>query len=322
MTNESSAKWQNLDNLTLTERDLAIVLDLFQKKYMNTKQIQRRHWRNATGRFGAEKACQRRLRKLVAAGILRRIPQAVKRTEGSKPDLLTLDKNSIPLLVQELGIEPHRVDLRAWVNEENNPQVKHILQTTEVQLAWYDACEACQIEVDTWLDEKELRFQYKGETGTFVNAESKSVKKPIADAFTIINWTGKRGYFWLEVDRSNINVTHSVLERPSIANKITRFLEWEVSQAFKEEFHGRPMRQLFITQRMGRMHNMLMVTQQMITQWMTKTTPLTPAQKETKMQRLAKCFLFTTFDLFYAHNPLTHPIWYQVGIETPQILLQ
>src|SRR5687767_8517487 len=86
-------------NFKITERDIEILVKLAKTKYMDTLQIQKLFWRESRGgQFGAKKACQRRLRQLVAHGMIRRILQAVKRTEGSKPDLFTLDKNSIPLL--------------------------------------------------------------------------------------------------------------------------------------------------------------------------------------------------------------------------------
>jgi hypothetical protein len=157
------------------------------------------------------------------------------------------------------------------------------------------------------------------------------VKKPIADTFTIIKMNRARAFFWLEVDRANINISYSVLvsDRPSIASKVARFLDWEASNEFVGEFGNRPLRKLFITRGEGRMHNMLHVAEQVIKQRVelpdeapeSETLKKDYEDKLAEFDRLSRRFWFTTFDLYYAHNPFTQPIWYTVGSDGPQILL-
>lgn len=320
--NTSSSKWRSDHAIPHTERDADLLLALFAKKYMSTSQIRKLFWSDpGRSQQGAIKACQRRLRQLEAYGAIRRVEQAVRRTEGRKDDLFTLDVKSIPVLVNERGVNPKLIDLRPWLNEENNPQVKHLLELTNVQIAWKEACIACDIELEGWVDEKAIRIRYTNASGTFFDIQGNPLKKPIADAFTILKRDEKRGYFWIEVDRSNINVNLSLYDRPTIAGKVQRFLAWEQSQAFQEEFGNRPLRNLLITRGMGRLHNMLLVTEQIITQVVEENDELADEQRPAEIQRLTKRFFFTTFDLFYAHNPLLHSIWYQVGTGAPGVLL-
>lgn len=320
--NKFSSKWRSDHAIPHTERDADLLLALFAKKYMSTSQIRKLFWGDpGRSQQGAIKACQRRLRQLEAYSAIRRIEQAVRRAEGRKDDLFTLGVNSIAVLVNERGVNPKLIDLRPWLNEENNPQVKHILELTNVQIAWKEACVACDIGLDAWVDEKAIRIQYANESGTFFDKYGNPVKKPIADAFTILTRSEKRGYFWIEVDRSNINVNLSVYDRPTIAGKVQRFLAWEQNQTFREEFGPRPLRKLFITRGMGRLHNIRLVTEQMITQFVEENDDLADEQRPAEIQRLTKRFFFTTFDLFYTHNPLLHSIWYQVGTDAPGVLL-
>ncbi|HMN26879.1 MAG TPA: hypothetical protein PKE45_01900, partial [Caldilineaceae bacterium] len=44
-------------------------------------------------------------------------------------------------------------------------------------------------------------------------------------------------------------------------------------------------------------------------------------QKLAECKRLNKRFLFTTLEQINRHNPLTEPIWYEVGSREPQPLV-
>lgn len=64
---------------------------------MTTPQIHRRVWRSyADGTYGSLVSCQHRLLRLTRHGVIRRTEQRVKRGEGSKPCIDTLDRD--PLL--------------------------------------------------------------------------------------------------------------------------------------------------------------------------------------------------------------------------------
>src|SRR5690242_16792887 len=79
--------------LRLTLRDVAVLEDLYTSRYMTAPQIQALHWReNRGGQFGQLKACQRRLRLMHDAGLVRRIEPFIHYTEGKKPLIYALDK--------------------------------------------------------------------------------------------------------------------------------------------------------------------------------------------------------------------------------------
>ncbi|KKL85487.1 hypothetical protein LCGC14_1954260, partial [marine sediment metagenome] len=122
--------------LLLTARDLEILEALRTARYLTTPQIQALFWRESKGgTWGLQKACGRRLRKLMAAGLIRRIEQPVRRGDPSLPYIYSLDKKGAEILMADLGLEPQDVDWRPKNAEANHPFLQHLLLTNEVRIA-------------------------------------------------------------------------------------------------------------------------------------------------------------------------------------------
>src|SRR4029079_16150415 len=86
--------------VSLTPRDLQIILAIYFYDGLVNKQIQRRFW----GKFAAPRPSYRRLAQLIKAGFLRaaRLPPATP--AGSGPTLLTIGPASHPILKEALGL--------------------------------------------------------------------------------------------------------------------------------------------------------------------------------------------------------------------------
>jgi DNA-binding Lrp family transcriptional regulator len=328
---QSSSKWQKFQKIRYTQRDLLFLLVLLGIKYMTTMQICELFWlESIRSPLLALKACQRRLRQLEKYGVIRRIHQAVKRGDGSKPDLFKLAANSIPLLEQVCGVNPQSVDIEAWADEELNPKIKHILATTDVHIAFQRACRVSGYQLADWTDESALRNEPQTDTITLTNTQGKPISiSIIPDVRFVLRREDKEAIYRLEVDRATIELEASREQKRSIAQKMKRYLLLEKSEAYKMRYGTRPLRVLWAVKGERRMHNMLNLAGKVIKRLvgLPEKVPADEAgkqayeQKRAECQRLNRRFLFTTLEQISHHNPLTDPIWHEVGCAEPKTLV-
>ena len=112
----------------LTPRDTQILLDLYTARYMTAVQIQALHWRLTYDHHtGPERACQRRLRQLYDAGLVRRIEPRIRVKEGKAPLIYAIDKRGAQVLIEQCGIDPATLASKPHSREENYPFLQHLL---------------------------------------------------------------------------------------------------------------------------------------------------------------------------------------------------
>lgn len=327
----SSSNWRTYQTMIYTPRDIRVLYALWGIKYMTTTQLCTLFWRESSqNSLYALKSCQRRLRQLEAYGVIRRIPQAAKRGEGSKPDLFKLAAKSVSLLAYECGVEPKTVDITVWADEELNPKIKHILATTDVRIAFLQACQTSGCTLEEWRDESALRNDPMIDTVPIATAQGEEIQITlIPDVRLTLSRHGKQGIYRLEVDRATIELEASHEQKRSIAQKLRRYLLLEESASYREQYGTRPLRVLWAVKGERRLQNMMQVASRVIQQVvaspeaMPTNEPLKLGEvpKDTEFTRLAKRFLFTTLEHIKSRNVLTDPIW-QVAGSPPQALLE
>lgn len=291
--------------IRLTTRDAQILETLHAVGYLTTHQIRALFFMEGQHEaMGPTKACERRMRLLHWAGLVRRIEQPVKRGEGSKPFIYALSKKGVEFLITETGIDPADIDWHPQSFEANVPFLNHLLTTTDLRIALVKACKQAGVELIEWIDERELRmgkmFDYVMLPGTNGQPIKTAV---IPDAVFILERNGKRALFFVEIDMRTVTVNPSLLEKKGWSKKIRTYDLYLSSPEFLERYEGRRARILTVTTGEKRLSNLKKVTERVA--------------DENKA-----LFWFTTFDL--ALDPVqlfTVPIWTVAGDDMRHTLL-
>lgn len=327
----SGSKWQKRQAIAYTPRDIQVLYALWGIKYMTTTQIWALFWRETSqNKLLALKSCQRRLRQLERYGVIRRLKQAVKRGEGSRPDIFKLAAKSVPLLAYECGVDPKAVDVEVWADEESSPKIKHILATTDVRIAFHMACHTSGYTVAEWSDESALRNAPTKDTLTLTDAKGdKHQIVIIPDALFILKRGEKSAVCRLEVDRATMELEASREQKHSIAQKLRRYLLLEESPSYREHYGTRPLLVLWAVKGERRMNNLYSLADKVIKEKvkLPKKMPTTAQEiqayqeKQAQVEQLSQRFLFTTLEQIARHNVLTDEIWRMVGRQTPKAFL-
>lgn len=278
----------------LTQRDLHILVALHFSRYLTTTQIQALFWRESRGgKFGQKKACERRMRMLTAATLVRRIEQPVRRAEPNKPYIYALDKKGAEILIAELGLKPQDVDWRPKNDETNYPFIHHLLATTDVRIALLHACERQELQLEEWIDERELKGEGMKDYVLFEGAGGKRQRAAIVpDAYcTIQAGERKTSLFW-EIDRRTVTLQPTQAERRGWDRKVRAYRAYFDSDVYHQRYGNRPIRVMTVTSGAKRMHNLKQVTE------------------DAGGLRL---FWFTIFDDATSEKILSKPIWSVAG---------
>jgi hypothetical protein len=298
---------------------------------MTTTQICELFWlESSSSPLLALKSCQRSLRKLEKYGVIRRIHQAAKRGEGSKPDIFKLAAGSIPLLSNFCQVDPDSIDIEVWADEELNPKIKHILATTDVHIRFQRGCRESGYTLEEWTDETALRNAPTKDTITLSGRQGNTTHITIIpDVFFVLSRDNKQALYRCEIDRATIELEASREQKRSLAQKMKRYLLLEGQQSYKSQYGTRPLQVLWAVKGQRRMNNMMYVAGKVIKRFvgLPDKAPEDEKQRQEYEQKLAECkrlnrrFLFTTLEQISRHNPLTDPIWYKVGTKEPQSLV-
>lgn len=302
-TTPSGAKGKEAMTIQLTLRDLQILEAVHTARYLGTPQIQALFWgASPAGKFGPQKACERRLRLLHAAGLVRRIEQPIKRGAGTKPYLYALAKKGADLLVTELGMDPSEMEWQPKSQEENYPFLAHLLATTDFRIALQKACSRAGLALEMWLDEKVLRTE--GTDYVMLTGPNGEMLKTavIPDAVFMLARGDKRALFFAEIDLGTVSVEPSLWARKGWAKKVQAYGTYMNSAAYASRYEDRRARVLTITTSEKRLKNLKAL-----------------AEKADE----GNMFWFSTFA--QALDPsqlLTAPIWQPVGSDAPRALLE
>ncbi len=279
--------------IRLTSRDAQILEALYGAGYLTTHQICALFFTaGPQATRGATKACERRMRLLYGAELVRRIEQPVRRYEGSKAFIYALSKKGAEFLITETGIDPADIDWRPQSFEANTPFLSHLLLTTDLRIALVKACQQRGVELVEWIDERALRAGKMIDYVTLTDPEGQKIKTAVVpDAVFVLEQNGKRALFFVEIDRRTVTVEPSLFERKGWAKKVRTYALYLETQAFYTRYEGRRARVLTITTSEKRLNTLKQATERAIDE----------------NQQL---FWLTTFA--YALNPtklLTDPIW-------------
>lgn len=239
-----------IPRLRLTLRDIAILEALCTARYMTAPQIQALHWReNRGGALGQRKACQRRLRQLFAHGLVRRIEPLIRYSEGKKPLIYALDKAGAQVLTDELGIDPADIDHKPQSAEENYPFLQHLLDTTDLRIAFTNAVEITGCHLELWRNEQELKSEGMSDVIQITDPEGKKHKAAVVPdaALGLINRAGKQAFFVLEIDRRTVTVDPSQWEKRGWARKVRTYIAYFASNAYHLRYGDQIVHVLTIT---------------------------------------------------------------------------
>lgn len=284
---------------------MAVLEAIFTARYMTAPQIQALFWRDHRGgQFGRRKACQRRMRQLYTHGLVRRIEPLIRYTEGKQSLIYALDQGGAHLLIDELGIDPVDIDCKPQSAEENYPFLQHLLDTTEVRIAFTHACEYTGVQLEFWRTEREIKSEGMSDVVQLTDPEGKKHKAAVVpDAtFCLINREGKQAFFALEIDRRTVTVNPSKWEKRGWARKVRTYTAYFESDAYHQRYGEYVAQVLTIT---------------------TGEKRLAHLKEATEAAGGGKRFWYTTFAL--ATNPdqlLTGQIWQRAGMDGLHALLR
>lgn len=301
----SGANSKPSKGLRLTTRDVQILEALQAAGLLTTHQIRNLYFTEGNGgKDGLIKACERRLRLLFQAQLVRRIEQPVTRGEGSKPYVYALTRKGAELLMTEVGIDAAELDWRPKSFEANPAFLSHLLATTDFRITLLNACKGTEIAVTQWVDERELRIadmvDYVMLTGPHGQEKKTAV---IPDAVIVLEWREKRALFMVEIDMRTVPVEPRLWDAKGWTRKIRAYEAWFRSEGFLTKYGGRRARVLTITTGEQRLNNLLQVT-------------------ERTAEEYQDAFYFSTFgEALEPSKLLTTPIWKVAGSDIPRSLL-
>jgi hypothetical protein len=298
-----------------TLRDLAILLALHTARYLTTHQIQRLFWLESRGGAGGQqKACQRRMRILLAQQLVRRIEVPIRRGDPRPPFIYTLDKAGAQLLSREIGIDLAEIEWKPKAQEEHYPFLEHLLSTTDLHIALMQACQRRGVILEEWLDEKELKSAQMADQVTLIGPSGGEFKTAVVpDGYCKITRDGKSGIFFLEIDLRNVTIAPTIWERRGWLRKMRAYLAYFQSDAYRVRYGNRRARVLTITTGMARLEHLKKATESIFAEL------VKAGESSTDQNR----FWFTTFD--DALDPaklLTASIWSVAGSEELRAIME
>jgi len=308
----SGAKARASRGIRLTLRDLEILHTLHTARYLTTPQVERLFWPGGTR--GCAKACQERLRLLHQHGLVRRISLPIRRGDKPKPYVYALDRQGAELLVSELGVESGELDWRPKTQEEHYPFLEHLLTTTDFRIALGQACAQTGVQLQEWVDERELKT---GPNVVYVNLrgpQGGSVRAAVVpDASFVLAREGRLGVFFLEVDLKTVTVAPSKWERRGWMRRIRTYDAYFKSESYRARYGSRRTRVVTVTSSALRLRNLKRATE-VVFQQLRQTGEDDGAQNR---------FWFTVMaDEFDPRRLLTEPIWQVAGSDVPRALLE
>lgn len=249
-------------SIRLTLRDLELLQVLFTARFLTTIQLQRLFWQPSKGgMWGPKKDCERRLRQLTQAGLVRRIERPVKRGEARLPYIYTLAKGGKEVLVAELGIPPEEIDWRA-TSDETYAFLAHTLEIIDVWLAVRLACVDAGVTLESWVNERELKSDgpdYVTLTGPEGQQQRAAV---VPDASLTLRRGTKLAGFFLEVDRATTTLLPTIWERRGWRRKVQTYCTYLESQAYQNRYGAQRVRILTITTGAQRLAHLKAATEQ------------------------------------------------------------
>src|SRR6266446_3544062 len=183
-------------NAKLTERDIAVILDVYKYRYLSSSQVERLH-------FPSKRTAWRRLQALTELGCLKTftVPNIAER-------LYYVDKKGSDIIAIELHVD--QSDL-AWHRHTREPKdyyfLKHFMAINDFRILITQACESNPIDllgfIPEYIGEKTREGYVKKYIRDRINdiALSSVSYSHTPDAVFSLEKDGKPALFFLEIDR-------------------------------------------------------------------------------------------------------------------------
>src|SRR5919202_2963957 len=175
----------------ITERDVAILIDLYNYRYLSFSQLSRLH-------FSSDATAYRRLRKLKNEGLVKTFhaPAIPER-------IFSLDKEGAKLVAAELALETDGEEV-SWFRPSKTPKdyyyLRHFLAINDFRILITHACQESPITlvgfIPEYLGEKTSQGHVKKYLRDSVNAYSHT-----PDGVFALEKDGNAAIFFLEIDR-------------------------------------------------------------------------------------------------------------------------
>lgn len=275
-------KRENKIPITLTDRDIAIILSVYENRFLRRDQIQRLYFTDTS-----LPACNMRLKKLYDHRFLDRlyVPVAV----GTAQAVYALDKKGADIVSKTLEIGRSKVK---WVREHNRVEflfLEHTLAVSELKT---------NLDVSLKKRHKVKLLFYKREDKSLNSrvSDPKRIKKYLSiipDAFFGIESPKGKSYFFLEADLGTVPLKR-------FQDKILAYKEYWKSGKYTKTYGFKHFRVLIVAESPKRMANLMEAT------------------AEAGGRNM---FLFTRFKNIQ-DNSLFSPIWLSPVIKEPISLLE
>lgn len=247
--------------LELTDRDIAILHEVYRHRFLRTTQI-------VSLAEGGTQGMQRRLRRLYDKGYLDR-PEATRRNGGGANHEMVYaigDKGAAELL----GCRHIRVNPGRWRDKNRQVSESHIdheLRVADVMVSIELTCrESGAIRL---IRDDEILYRAPEATqdkpnpfqigATLEDNPGKTHRTLTPDAVFGLHFTKEDevAYFFLEVDRGTMPLRRKSLTQSSIFKKFLIYYEWWQAQGHRTAFNMDAFRVLFVGEGHERTRNML-----------------------------------------------------------------
>lgn len=217
------------DPLRLQPRDITLLRDVGEFRFLNTPQILALH-------KGGKRNLLRRLSSLFQHGYLDR-PQSQTSARLSTTHMVySLGRKGAELLSKDAK-EREGIYRRVKENERTLPLIAHALMISEFRVSLTLSTQKTGVKIVRWLQGQDLKSNLRNILG-----ENPSL---VPDAFFTLEDKGDRINFFLEADRGTMTTERFV-------NKLKIYWSWRSNEKLKDKLHLSRFRVLTITPSEGR----------------------------------------------------------------------
>jgi hypothetical protein len=233
-------------------------------------------------------------------GYLWRDEMPTRLGEGRRPLVYFLDTIGAELLAQMAGCEVDDLDWNRKGNDVGGQFLEHLLATNDVRIAITMATRTKDWRIGQWIDDRALKRPQMKDYVTLTGPQGGTRRAAVVpDGYFVLD-TGQHLYHhFLEVDLCTVTGQASTWGRRDWARKVTAYLEYYRSGAYRERYGTQSLRVLTVTRGERRLENLKAITE--------------------RAGGRAR-FWFTTFEHVNPATILTEPIWQVASREGPHTL--
>ncbi len=233
-----------------SERDQAIIAAVYRYRALTTPQLSLLQW----GATTPSSRCLLRLRLLTEHGYIERREQPSVLSQGRLPRLYLLAARGAELLADLSAVPPGEIRWRAHHNSVKWAFLDHLLATNDIRVRIEHDARLCGLALADWQDDEALGAL----SGGGAEGSGERNRTPVHPD----------GYFVLTmphaptVHRAFVEADRGTESLPRWADKVSRYLEYFHSPAFRERYRARkPFRVLTVTTGEERLAHLKKVTE-------------------------------------------------------------